>query len=57
MKLARAETHVTNVTRSFPTVTLAKLNSDVRVDHVARRKAEGAGNRTINIEVGSCAEF
>ncbi len=31
---------------------LAKLDSDALAGYVARRKAEGAGNRTVNIEVG-----
>ena len=31
---------------------LAKLDGDALAGYVARRKAEGAGNRTINIEVG-----
>jgi len=31
---------------------LAKLDGDSLVGYVARRKADGAGNRTINIEVG-----
>ncbi len=33
-------------------VTLAKLNSDRLACYVARRKAKGAGNRTVNIKVG-----
>src|SRR5271167_5084739 len=43
---------VKHVSRHFATAMLAKLDSDALAGYVARRKAEGAGNRTINIEVG-----
>jgi hypothetical protein len=36
----------------FATAMLAKLDSDALAGYVAPRKTEGAGNRTVNIEVG-----
>lgn len=41
---------VKHLSRHFATAMLAKLDSDALAGYVARRKAEGAGNRTINIE-------
>ena len=43
---------VKHLSKYVATVTLAKLDSDALAGYVARRKAEGVGNRTINIEVG-----
>jgi hypothetical protein len=43
---------VKHLSRHFATAMLAKLDSDALAGYVARRKAEGIGNRTVNIEVG-----
>jgi integrase len=43
---------VKHLSRHFATAMLSKLDSDALAGYVARRKAEGAGNRTVNIEVG-----
>jgi integrase len=43
---------VKHLSRHLGTRTLGSLDSDALADYVARRKAEGVGNRTVNIEVG-----
>lgn len=43
---------VKHLSRHLGSRTLGSLNSDALADYVARRKAEGVGNRTVNIEAG-----
>lgn len=43
---------VKHLSEHFAGAMLAKLDSDTLAGYVARRKGEGAGNRTVNIEVG-----
>jgi integrase len=43
---------VKHLSRHYAAAMLAKLDCDALAGYVARRKAEGAGNRTVNIEVG-----
>ena len=41
-----------HLSEHFSSVTVAKLEGDALAGYVAWRKAGGAGNRTVNIEVG-----
>jgi integrase/recombinase XerD len=43
---------VKHLSRHYAAAMLAKLDSDALAGYVGRRKAEGVGNRTVNIEVG-----
>jgi integrase len=43
---------VKHLSQHFVGAMLAKLDSDALAGYVAQRKANGAGNRTVNIEVG-----
>ena len=43
---------IKNLSKHLGRHTLGSLNSDTLTDYVARRKSDGVGNRTVNIEVG-----